>query len=243
MRNTYLKLLLCAGLLMVLAACGAGPAAGPVAPAQPDPVAESGAGSGALPQVSQELGSINQDAVEKNFDRLQGKIQSCFKAGASRIDYLDGDVAVFLRIGLEGHVKYTYFESSDVGDRETEKCILGVISAADWPKPQGGEAEVRKSFGFDAGDARAPTAWNSDKAAAAIGKAQGAIDKCKDGVSGAFKGAAYVQPDGKKGKVQAVGLAAPSKEGADKIDCLIGVIQGLELPSPGSYVAKFSFTL
>jgi len=136
-------------------------------------------------------------------------------------------------------VQYGYFEDSTVGDRETEKCILGVLQAASWPKPQGGEAEVRKSFGFDApGDVRAPTDWSADKIAAAIGKAQSKIDDCKAGVSGTFKGAAYVVPDGKHGKVQAAGLAAPSKDGADKIDCLVGVVQSLELPSPGSYPAK-----
>ncbi|MEO7110152.1 MAG: AgmX/PglI C-terminal domain-containing protein [Polyangiaceae bacterium] len=226
-----------------LVACG-GPAAGPVAAPPAEPVAESGAASGPLPQVSQELGSISEDAVDKNFDKLNGKIQACFTAGLSRVEYLGGEMAVFLRIGVEGHVKYDYFRSSTVGDRETEKCVLGVFANADWPKPQGGEAEVRKTFTFDPpGDVRAPTAWNSDKIAAAVGKASDAIAKCKSGESESFKGAAYVVPDGKHGKVQAVGMGTPSKEGADKIDCLLGVVQGLELPSPGSYAAKVSFAL
>ena len=49
--------------------------------------------------------------------------------------------------------------------------------------------------------------------------------------------------DGKRGKVQAAGLGAPSKEGADKIDCLLGVMTGLQLPTPGSYAAKVTFAL
>jgi hypothetical protein len=194
--------------------------------------------------VSGQLGSLDPNAVERTFEHLQGKFQNCFKSGLSRVEYLGGDVSIFLRIGLDGSVKYTYFEDSSVGDRETEKCILGIVSSTSWPKPKGGEAEARKSFGFDApADVRAPTSWNSDNIAAAVGKAQGEIAKCKGGVSGNFKGAAYVQPDGKHGKVQAAGLASPSNDGVDKIDCLLGVVQGLQLPSPGSYAAKVSFAL
>ncbi len=235
----------CAAFLMISAACG-GSNTTAAAPAMPpdDGVSNANSHVPPMPQVSQELGSIDPNAVERTFDHLQNKIQGCFKAGASRIEYLDGDVSVFVRVGSDGRAKYTYFEDSSVGDRDTEKCLLDVMSNADWPKPQGGEAEVRKSFGYDAsGDVRAPTAWNSDKIAASVGKASDAIAKCKGGVSGSFKGAAYIEPDGKKGKVQAAGLASPSKDGIDKIDCLLGVIQGLQVPSPGSYAAKVSFAL
>jgi hypothetical protein len=244
MHNTNILRRFSAGILLISAACGgsAPPAAAP--PPDDSSAQNAQAPSGNLPQVSQELGSIDPNAVERTFDHLQNKIQGCFKSGASRIEYLEGDVSVFLRIGQDGHAKYTYFEDSTVGDRDTEKCLLDVVASADWPKPQGGEAEVRKSFGFEAsGDVRAPTAWNSDKIAASIGKASDAIAKCKGGVSGSFKGAAYIEPDGKKGKVQAAGLASPSKDGIDKIDCLLGVITNLSVPSPGSYAAKVSFAL
>ncbi|HEX7666739.1 MAG TPA: AgmX/PglI C-terminal domain-containing protein [Polyangiaceae bacterium] len=239
MQTTH-KIIAFSAVFSLLAACG-GSTPPATTPTTEDTASTSGAqaGNGNVPQVSQELGSIDPNAVERQFEKLQGKIQGCFKTGLGKVEYLNGDVSVFLRVGTDGSVKYGYFEDSSLGDRDTEKCILSTLTGASWPKPQGGEAEVRKSFGFDApGDVRAPTAWSGDKIAAALGKAQSQIDGCKAGVSGTFKGAAYVQPDGKKGKVQAVGLAAPSKEGADKIDCLIGVVQGLELPSPGSYAAK-----
>ena len=164
---------------MFFLACG-GPAVGPVAAPRAEPLAESGAASGPLPEVSQELGSINADAVDRTFDGLQSKMQDCFKTGLGRVEYLGGEVAVFLRIGVEGHVRYDYFRSTTVGDRETEKCLLNVMSLADWPKPQGGEAEVLKTFSFDPpSDVRAPTAWNSDELAASIGSAQTDIAKCK----------------------------------------------------------------
>lgn len=225
--------------LSLLAACGGGAPPPAAAPTNEAPVASAQSAEANTPQVSQELGSIDPSAVEAQLEKLQGKINGCYKQGLGRIEYLNGDVSVFLRIGADGAVKYGYFEDSSLGDRDTEKCILSTLFGALWPKPQGGEAEVRKSFGFDApSDVRAPTAWSGDKLASALGKAQSQIDACKGGVSGTFKGAVYVVPEGKRGKAQAVGLAAPSKEGADKIDCLVGVIERLELPSPGSYAAK-----
>jgi hypothetical protein len=244
MHNTYIKYGFSAVFLILSASCGGSSTNAAPASAPDDGVANANSHVAPMPQVSQELGSIDPNAVERTFDHLQNKIQGCFKAGASRIEYLDGDVSVFVRVGQDGHAKYTYFEDSSVGDRDTEKCLLDVMTNADWPKPQGGEAEVRKSFGYDAsGDVRAPTAWNSDKIAASVGKASDAIAKCKDGVSGSFKGAAYIEPDGKKGKVQAAGLASPSKDGVDKIDCLLGVVTSLQVPSPGSYAAKVTFAL
>jgi hypothetical protein len=69
------------------------------------------------------------------------------------------------------------------------------------------------------------------------------VAKCKAGVAGTFRITAYVVPVGKAGKVTAVGVAPPSKDGEDKVDCLVGVVQKMKMPSPGSYAAKVSFTL
>ncbi|WP_394822767.1 AgmX/PglI C-terminal domain-containing protein [Pendulispora albinea] len=195
-------------------------------------------------QVSTELGSIDSRAVEQTFWRLQSKLQGCYKNGLKRVEYLEGDIKVFLRVGQDGTVRYGYFEDSTLGDRESEKCMMDVLTSASWPKPQGGEAEVRNSFGFDApGDVRAPVAWNADRVNESLGKNAEGIRKCKEGVSGRFRATAYVEPDGRGGKVQAASVVPPSKEGADKVDCLVDAIRGLSLPSPGSYAAKVSFDL
>jgi len=200
--------------------------------------------SGSGMQVSTELGSIDSRAVEQTFWRLQSKLQGCYKSGLRRIAYLEGDVKVFLRVGQDGAVRYGYFEDSTLGDRETEKCMMDALTASAWPKPQGGEAEVRNSFGFDGpDDVRAPVSWGADRMADAIGKSADALRTCKEGVSGRFRATAYVEPDGKQGKFQAIGITAPSKEGTDKIDCLVEALRGVTPPSPGSYAAKVSFDL
>ncbi|MBS2011867.1 MAG: AgmX/PglI C-terminal domain-containing protein [Deltaproteobacteria bacterium] len=250
-------------------ACAAGCGGAPELPKVEDPTSQPQATStrktGPTPQVSQELGSIDPKKVEQTFAGLQkGALEACHKQGRERVDVMSGDVKVFLRIDQGGKVRYGYLEDSTLGDRETEKCILSELARATWPKPEGGEAEVRSGFGWGSGGEREPTAWSSDKVQQALLDAKdvkSGIGKCKAGIKGDFKVTAYVEhddsapaaptakPKGKKdgkdkgGKFKAIGVSAPSKEASEKIDCLVDALKPLELPSPGSYPAKVTFSL
>ncbi|MBX3192881.1 MAG: AgmX/PglI C-terminal domain-containing protein [Labilithrix sp.] len=253
-------------LLSVVTACAAcGASTPPPPPLEPTAEEPRERKTGGLPSVSQELGSIDPKKVEQTFKNLQvGAIETCHKQGRDRIEFLTGDVKVFLRIDGSGKVKYGFFEQTSIGDRETEKCILGALANASWPKPEGGEAEVRSGFGWGSGGEREPTSWSSDKVTAALADAKDVksdVGKCKSGVTGDFVVTAYVEHDdsapakpapakrGKKGdkdkggKFKAIGVAPPSKEGAEKIDCIVDALKPLDLPSPGSYAAKVTFTL
>jgi hypothetical protein len=228
-------------LSAALAGCGSAP---PPKPAEAPTESTAPRSTGPKLQMKSELGEIDPAAVDATMQRAQSQLEGCHRAGLRRVEYLGGDVKFFLRIGEDGRVKYAYFEESTLGDHDTEQCILDALEAQQWPKPQGGEAEVQKSFGFDApGDVRAPTSWSPDKIVTALGKAEDDVKKCRRGVSGSFKVTAYVEPDGKHGKVQAVGVTAPSKDAVEKIDCLVKTVKSLKVPSPGSYAAKVSFLL
>jgi hypothetical protein len=241
MQRRFVSFVVVSPLLLALG-CGSEPPPAPAAPTQES--AQTRGRGGPKLQMQSELGEIDPAAVDATLQRLQAKFQQCHRSGLRRIEYLAGDVKFFLRIGQDGAIKYAFFEESTLGDSDTERCILDLLSSQTWPKPEGGEAEVRKSFGFDApGDVRAPTPWSPDKIVEVLGKHEDDVKKCRSGVSGSFKATAYVEPDGKHGKVQAVGIAPPGKDGADKIECLIKTIKGMKVPSPGSYAAKVSFVL
>ena len=247
------------------AGCGSAPP-----PKVEEPKAEEGADrppSGPTPQVAQELGSIDQRAVEQTFNRLQGPLEKCHQEGRDRVEYLTGDVKVFLRVGQDGKVRYAYFEESTLGDRDTESCILAVLGRTNWPKPQGGEAEIRNGFGWGPGGERSPTPWGPEKVIDALADAKDVkkdVAKCKTGITGDFVVTAYVEHDdspepaaknpkkknGKKsdknnagGKFKALGISPPSKEAAEKADCIVEALKPLRLPTPGSYAAKVSFPL
>ena len=266
------RALIAVSFVLASVGCGSSPP-----PKVEEPVKEERPqSSGPKLQMSQELGSIDERKVEQTFASLvSGTLESCHKQGRDRVEYLTGDVKVFLRIDGNGRVKYGFFEDSTLGDRETEKCIMSVFNGTTWPKPEGGEAEVRSGFGWGPGGEREPTAWSSDKVTTALVESKDVkkdVDKCKRGVSGDFRVTAYVEAgegdtgggkhgmtkpgpkpkhsNGKGGgaketggRFKAIGIAAPNKDGAEKVDCLVDALKALDLPSPGSYAAKVTFSL
>src|SRR4051794_3305576 len=52
--------------------------------------------SGGGPTIEQELGSIDERAVERKFSDLQAKLETCHTKGRDHVEYLAGDVKVFL---------------------------------------------------------------------------------------------------------------------------------------------------
>lgn len=197
-------------------------------------------------RTSQELGSIDEDKVRATFNKLSadgGRFASCQASGLGRVEYLSGSVKFFLRIGEDGRAKYGYLEKSTLGDSETEKCLLDAAMSISWPQPDGGEAEVRyDGLAFDPpGGVRMPTEWPSDKVAATIGKHMGDFDKCTGSAKGAkFDVTAYVASGG---KVESVGVATSTKDGAAQVDCIVSAVKSIKMPSPGSYAAKVAFSL
>ncbi len=257
------------GLVTLTCACSSPPP--PKPPPAPDPPKEE-APPPAAPVVQEELGSIDNDAIDGAFGGIENDIEACLVAGRAHVSSLGGDVTVFMRIDTQGHVRWDYLQASTLGDRDTEKCLLDLLSRSQWPAPVGGEAEVTHSFGGDSASRRAPVTWEPEKVTFAIDASQPtrrAIDQCKRGANGTIDLTGYVvagppappgsetkKPASKKhrkkptksstkpeGHFRTLGAASASKEASDKIDCVIDAVRSLALPSPGSSTAKVSFSL
>lgn len=251
---------------LVLAACGG--SAPP--PKVEEPVQEARRPSGPAPVIQQELGSIDERAVQQTFAKLQSQLGRCQAEGRERVEWLSGEAKIFLRVDQGGRVRYGFFEESSLGDRDTEKCMMGVLSGAQWPKPIGGEAEVRNGFGFDAGGERPPTSWGPEKVVTPFNESKDVkreVEKCGAPLKGEIRFTGYVvhdeseeaeapkkkpagkghgkdkDKDKKGGKFQALGASTTNKDVAAKLDCVVGALKELKLPSPGSYAAKVSFIL
>jgi hypothetical protein len=228
---------LLAGLVTLLACGGEEPP--PQAPA-PVRAAEPAATRPQL-RTTSELGDVDPEEVTRAFKKLSESFIDCQKRGLDRVEVLAGGVRFFVRIGADGSAKWTYLEESDIGDRDTEKCLLDVVTNAHWPKPNGGDAEARYTMELPLQATRPPNDWASDKVAAALGRHGDAIDRCKGGVSARFHATMYV---GTGGRVLAAGVATSTKDGEEKVDCLTEALVKMKgLPSPGSWPAKVSFGL
>jgi hypothetical protein len=192
-------------------------------------------------KTSSELGEVDPAEVTSAFKKLSDSFVDCQKRALDRVEVLAGAVKFFLRIGADGSAKWAYLEESEIGDRDTEKCLIDVVIGARWPRPSGGDAEARYTMELPLQATRPPNDWGPDKVAAALGREGAAIDHCKAGAAGKFRATMYVGPGG---KVLAAGLATSTKDGEDKADCLTKALLKLKgLPSPGSWPAKVSFGL
>jgi hypothetical protein len=191
-----------------------------------------------------ELGEIDEVATQKTFERIRPALMSCYSAGLTRLDSLAGDVKFFIRVKADGHLRWGFMEQSTLGDRQTETCMLGVLSGTQWPIPDGGEAEVHQGLGFDPPPGvRPPVDWKADRVTPAVDKKSVELKSCKKHGDGQFQVTAYVRNEKGAGRVILAGSTAPNNAAADDIECLLGVVRGLKLPSPGSYPAKVSFSL
>jgi hypothetical protein len=236
MRNAIA--LSCAVGIAGAAGCGGGeppakqPDPAPVAPQKAVPL---------VARTSSELGSVDPAAVKRAFGALDDKYMDCQKRALDRVEVIAGTLKFFLRIRSDGSARWAYLEESEIGDRDTEKCLVDVVMEARWPRPDAGEAEVRYSMELPLQATRPPNDWSAEKVASALGRNVEAIDRCKAGASMPFRATMYVGPGG---KVLSAGVASSSKDGADRADCLAKALVKMKgLPSPGSWPAKVTFGL
>jgi hypothetical protein len=190
--------------------------------------------------ISGQLGSLDESKVEESFNRLLPKLGDCLSQGSSRVEFIGGHVKFFVRISLDGSAKWAYLPESTIGDRETERCMLGVVKAARWPLPAEGEGQAQKAFDFDPSpDIREAVAWGSDRVAKALAAARPKLDHCTQAAPGRYRATAYIQT---KGTPISAGVAPPDEHGEPAaVDCIVEVIKAMRFPSPGSWPAKVVF--
>jgi hypothetical protein len=225
-----------ASLLCVcfLPACGGQPP-----PKQPEAVHEDAPHPTLA--IRSELGSLDPAAVKQVFHTLDDKFIECQRRGLDRVEVLSGSVKFFVRIAQDGSAKWAYLEESDVGDQATEKCLIGAVMGARWPKPDGGDGEARYGMGLSLDATRPANDWAPEKVARALEQRGAAIRECRAGTSTPFRATMYVGPGG---RVLAAGVVAGGKDHESKVDCIVSVLMKLKgLPTPGSWPAKVSFSL
>ncbi len=179
---------------------------------------------------------MNPEDVAKAFNTLGGPIAACIQQGAQRVRELGGKFLISLRVDREGSATWAYLSESTLGDRETERCIVDLVRAAEWPRPKGGEGLATRSLEIDPGSP--PVLWEEKRIQSAIRRNANAFAKCRKGRRGAFVATAYVRPNG---RILAAGMQQPDHESDEIADCLVGAIRKMGFGSPGRRAAKVTF--
>jgi len=225
-------------LSLVLVACGGGQEV-PLTPTQDGDVGKAhrnGPGIG----MDAEIGALDEGKVRSTFQKQSSKIASCFDKGSKRVPYLAGEIRFQVRIDTSGKAKSVHAIDSNLGDVETEECMMIALEAASWPAPEGGREGIAESpFAFDPGGSTRPPV---DLEASAIGedegKIRGVLGDCKrSSGTGKLKATLYIDADG---SVKAVGVSGPDAASRKAARCVSDGAKALKLASPGSYAGKIT---
>jgi hypothetical protein len=220
-----------------LACACARPAPPPVAAPEPEPEKIDRGPSSS----DSDIGGLSQEDVEDQFKALHPQLMECVQRSSTRLVVLGGRATFRLRITRAGMVRWAFIPESTLGDREAERCMLGVIREQTWPRPLSGEGLAESSLEVDPGEPAAE--WPKHKQAALADKAARATGKCRSGVAGTFRATAYVGP---RGEVLAAGIAPPNAQGEDASDCMAKSLRALRvgnLTVGQRGVAKVSFLI
>jgi hypothetical protein len=191
------------------------------------------------PSMESDVGGLNQEEVKKVFRRAQDKLTHCWEQGRTRIPFLAGDVSFHVKVGGDGKPDEVTLSESTLGDLDTEKCLMDVIQASQFPAPVGGKQGLADYSGLEfpvSDDIREPVAWSESDMGGGAKAAHAALRQCKaQAGGGALKATLYVDT---QGKIQSVGFAGDAKPSA--ADCAADKLKKLKFNSPGSYAAKVS---
>lgn len=188
--------------------------------------------------MMQEFGGMNEEKVQKTIERIFPELSSCLMDGYQRVEFLGGEVAFLVKVNMKGEAEAAHAERSTLGDFQAEQCMLDKIRVTKWPKPVGGKIGLaRTSIAFDPpSDVRAPVAWEESDIQTFLASSRDELRSC--GRGGPFKITVYV---GTRGNVLSAGVAHADDHADSTAACLVGAVQNLNFPSPGSWPAKVSF--
>src|SRR5205823_2993452 len=173
-------------------------------------------------EIEYDLGSIDPNVAKARFDAIKGQWNDCYAAEHEKNESLAGMIKFTIRTNKDGSVKWAYVTSTDLGDREVERCVIESVKQQNFGPPMDAkEGEIKeKSYGWelDGDEDRPADPGDVSQVWPALKKAQKKISECrsKNEAQGTFTATIYVAP---KGKPKSVGVAVSDPTGDAAIDC------------------------
>ncbi|MFO0611263.1 MAG: hypothetical protein U0414_01650 [Polyangiaceae bacterium] len=214
--------------LMGCASAAPAPAAPITAPASYDDASAIGYAS--------DVGGLPEEAMQSAFKSLGKDVERCIGLGYERVEALGGHVKINLTITTKGEPKDVYVSESQLGDRDTEKCIVEAARGRTWPRAVGGDGLA--STQYDATPTKERSSFDAKKVQPVIEQVRALTKRCRKDSAAAFTVTAYLKADG---RVQAAGLAMTSPD-EDAAECIVATVKKARFGWPGKD-AKLSFSL
>ena len=188
--------------------------------------------------VEAEIGGMDEFATNEAFNALAPDFARCVERGSAELDTFGGHAHIALRVKRDGQIRWAYLKDSTLGDRETERCVLGLVRQTTWPRPLSGEGLADSTF--DVEPRKEPSLVDARRVGRGVLRARNQASQCRHGVPGTFRATVYL---GKDGRVLSAGVAPPSEAGETVADCVAESLEGLPFGYTSARGAKTSFEL
>jgi hypothetical protein len=194
-------------------------------------------------QVQGIEGTLASFDVKVTMEKKAREFAACHEPRARRVPMLSGSIEFGIHVKHSGDVSGVELRSSDVGDRELERCFADVIRNMQFPRPNGGDANVSYTmFLGPPHKGREPEVWTEGRVQHLVQKRLSEVRaECALERGEAFTVTAYVNA---RGKVIAAGVAAKTVIETERFDCIADQLARWPMPKPSKKrVAKVTFAL
>ena len=83
-------------------------------------------------------GSLDKEIIRRVIRRHINEVKYCYEQELVKTPELQGRIAVQFTIAATGQVVTSVMQSSSVGNRRVENCVVQAVRRWEFPKPQGG---------------------------------------------------------------------------------------------------------
>lgn len=191
-----------------------------------------------------QLGQLNDEEMQSPFKERWTQIIGCYQSAKTRgkLWYLGGTVELKFRVGADGAPKTVHIVSSNVGNWDTERCVLQIARGITFARPHGGaEAEFTYPIEFRA---RAQVLeWEGERVLPLLRKPKSKplkdMAECKKQLAGVrpppMSMTLYVAPGG---KVTSAGFSADAEINDAWAGCLADKSRQWRLDDPMGRIAR-----
>jgi hypothetical protein len=188
-------------------------------------------------------GTLHNFDVKVTIEGHNKEFAKCQEARMGQVPMLAGTIEFGIHVKHSGDVSDVDLRTSDVGDRELERCFIDVIRGLHFPRPNGGDANVTYTMLLGpAGKGREPEQWNAGRVQHLVAK-HGAdvLQECSLPNGEAYTITAYINASG---KVISAGVAGRAMSEAERFDCIAEQLSRWSMPKPTKKrIAKVTFPL
>lgn len=176
-------------------------------------------------------GTLSAYDVNRTMEGQAEAFAACHEPRARRIPPLGGRIEFRIEVAHGGEVKRVAVRRSDVGDRVIEQCFSDVILAVQFPRPNGGDADVTWITEISPPWAsREPEVWDAERVKRVVSKRSARLrERCELPRRRPVNVTAYVN---RRGRVIAASVAPGAARKPEQLDCIVDTLRSWTMPRP-----------